>query len=50
MDSVLRTSGRIGPRTLLITAAVPLTGWVVHAVALHKQLAATCRFPVKSAC
>ncbi|WP_329449294.1 GGDEF domain-containing protein (plasmid) [Streptomyces sp. NBC_01426] len=42
MDSVLHTRGRFGPRTLLITAAaVPLTGWVVHAVALHRQLAAT---------
>ncbi|MFF8919142.1 GGDEF domain-containing protein [Streptomyces sp. NPDC015032] len=47
MDSVLRTSGRFGPRTLLITAAaVPLTGWVVHAVALHKQLAATRKDPL----
>lgn len=47
MDSVLHTRGRFGPRTLLITtAAVPLTGWVVHAVALHKQLAATKRDPL----
>ncbi|MGQ7754879.1 GGDEF domain-containing protein (plasmid) [Streptomyces sp. WC2508] len=47
MDSVLRTPGRFGPRTLLITAAaVPLTGWVVHAVVLHKQLAATRRDPL----
>ncbi|MBP5942752.1 GGDEF domain-containing protein [Streptomyces acidiscabies] len=47
MDSVLHASGRIGPRTLLITtAAVPLTGWVVHAVALHKRLAATKRDPL----
>ncbi|MEH0541465.1 GGDEF domain-containing protein [Streptomyces sp. NPDC006632] len=48
MDSVLHTSGRIGPRTLLITttAAVPLTGWAVHAVALHKRLAATKRDPL----
>ncbi len=42
MDSVLHHRGRFGPRTLLITtAAVPLTGWAVHAVALHKRLAAT---------
>ncbi|MGW6602412.1 GGDEF domain-containing protein [Streptomyces sp. NPDC055036] len=47
MDSVLHASGRFGPRTLLITtAAVPLTGWVVHAVALHRQLAATKRDPL----
>ncbi|MFI1700640.1 GGDEF domain-containing protein [Streptomyces bobili] len=47
MDSVLRVQGRFGPRTLLITtAAVPLTGWVVHAVTLHRQLAATKRDPL----
>ncbi|MCX5346173.1 GGDEF domain-containing protein [Streptomyces atratus] len=47
MDSVLHHRGRFGPRTLLITtAAVPLTGWVVHAVALHKQLAATKKDPL----
>ncbi|MBP5880711.1 GGDEF domain-containing protein [Streptomyces scabiei] len=47
MDSVLRVQGRIGPRTLLLTtAAVPLTGWAVHAIALHKQLAATRRDPL----
>ncbi|WPP33908.1 GGDEF domain-containing protein [Streptomyces sp. CL7] len=42
MDSVLRTQGRIGSRTLLITtAALPLTGWTVHALALHRKLSAT---------
>ncbi|MFC9622070.1 GGDEF domain-containing protein [Streptomyces sp. NPDC056930] len=47
MDSVLHTTGRFGPRTLLITtAAVPLTGWAVHAVALHKKLAATRKDPL----
>ncbi|MFI1606926.1 GGDEF domain-containing protein [Streptomyces griseofuscus] len=47
MDSVLRAQGRIGSRTLLITsAALPLTGWAVHAVALHKQLAATRKDPL----
>ncbi|WP_128977359.1 GGDEF domain-containing protein [Streptomyces roseicoloratus] len=47
MDSVLHTRGRFGPRTLLITtAALPLTGWAIHAVALHKQLAATRRDPL----
>ncbi|MFE4258239.1 GGDEF domain-containing protein [Streptomyces sp. NPDC056883] len=47
MDSALHARGRFGPRTLLITtAAVPLTGWVVHAVALHKKLAATKRDPL----
>ncbi|MEU6175852.1 GGDEF domain-containing protein [Streptantibioticus parmotrematis] len=47
MDSVLHTRGRIGSRTLLVTtAALPLTGWAVHAVALHKQLAATKKDPL----
>jgi len=47
MDSVLRLHARTGQRTLLITtAALPLTGWAMHAVALHKQLAATKRDPL----
>ncbi|MFJ8469660.1 GGDEF domain-containing protein [Streptomyces swartbergensis] len=47
MDSVLRVQARIGQRTLLLTtAAVPLTGWAVHAIALHKRLAATKRDPL----
>ncbi|MEU5161254.1 GGDEF domain-containing protein [Streptomyces sp. NPDC020875] len=47
MDSVLHHRGRIGSRTLLLTtAAVPLTGWAVHAVALHKRLAATRKDPL----
>ena len=47
MDSVLHTTGRIGPRTLLITtAAVPLTGWAVHAVTLYKQIAAKEKDPL----
>ncbi|WP_030423210.1 GGDEF domain-containing protein [Streptomyces sp. NRRL F-5065] len=47
MGSVQHTRGRFGPRTLLITtAALPLTGWAIHAVALHKQLAATRRDPL----
>ncbi|MFJ5901672.1 GGDEF domain-containing protein [Streptomyces sp. NPDC093064] len=47
MDSVLRVQARIGQRALLLTtAALPLTGWAVHAVALHKQLAATRRDPL----
>ncbi|MEU9189469.1 GGDEF domain-containing protein [Streptomyces sp. NPDC048484] len=47
MDSVLRVQGRIGPRTLLITtAAVPLTGWAVHAVTLYKQIAAKEKDPL----
>ncbi|MET8615859.1 GGDEF domain-containing protein [Streptomyces misionensis] len=40
MSSLLRVQGRIGQRTLfLTTAAVPLTGWAVHVVALYKQFA-----------
>ncbi|MEU7649909.1 GGDEF domain-containing protein [Streptomyces huasconensis] len=47
MDSVLHTTGRFGPHTLLITAAaVPLTGWAVHAVTLHKQIAAKDKDPL----
>ncbi|MEU5560480.1 hypothetical protein AB0H47_30880 [Streptomyces globisporus] len=47
MNSTVRVPGRIGPRTLLITtAAVPLTGWAVHATALHKRFAATRRDPL----
>jgi len=47
MSSLLRVQGRIGQRTLLLTtAAVPLTGWAVHAVALHRQLAATRKDPL----
>ncbi|OKK05296.1 hypothetical protein AMK09_37750 [Streptomyces sp. CB02488] len=40
MNSTLRLPGRIGPHALLITtAAVPLTGWAVHALTLHRRLA-----------
>lgn len=40
MSSLLRVQGRIGQRTLLLTtAAVPLTGWAVHATVLLKQSA-----------
>ncbi|WP_030220376.1 GGDEF domain-containing protein [Streptomyces bikiniensis] len=47
MSSLLRARSRFGQRTLLLTtAAVPLTGWAVHAVALHRQLAATRRDPL----
>lgn len=47
MNSTVRLPGRIGPRTLLITTtAVPLTGWAVHAVALHKRRAATRKDPL----
>ncbi|MFI2415637.1 GGDEF domain-containing protein [Streptomyces sp. NPDC018947] len=47
MDSVLHTRARIGQRALLLTtAALPLTGWAVHAVALHRQLAATRKDPL----
>ncbi|WP_331745353.1 GGDEF domain-containing protein (plasmid) [Streptomyces sp. NBC_01116] len=46
MNAPARLPGRIGPRTLLITTAVPLTGWAVHAVTLHKRLAATRKDPL----
>ncbi|MBK3585353.1 GGDEF domain-containing protein [Streptomyces sp. MBT57] len=47
MNSAARLSGRIGPHALLITtAAVPLTGWAVHAVTLYKQIAAKEKDPL----
>jgi diguanylate cyclase (GGDEF)-like protein len=47
MDSTLRTQARIGQRALLLTTlAVPLTGWTVHAVALHRRLATAQRDPL----
>ncbi|OLO25516.1 GGDEF domain-containing protein [Streptomyces sp. MNU77] len=45
MNPTVRLPGRTGPRTLLI-ATLPLTGWAVHATALHKRLAATKRDPL----
>ncbi|WP_331756435.1 GGDEF domain-containing protein [Streptomyces sp. NBC_01568] len=40
MDSALRVQARPGKRALLLTTlAVPLTGWTVHALALHRRLA-----------
>ncbi|WP_031056039.1 GGDEF domain-containing protein [Streptomyces sp. NRRL F-5702] len=41
MNTAMRLPGRIGPRALLITTALPLTGWALHAAALHRQLAAS---------
>lgn len=47
MSSLLRVQGRIGQRTLLLTtAAVPLTGWAVHATVLLKQLARADKDPL----
>ncbi|MFD3847954.1 GGDEF domain-containing protein [Streptomyces microflavus] len=47
MNSAARLSGRIGPHALLITtAAVPLTGWAVHAATLYKQIAAKEKDPL----
>ncbi|MFH8753325.1 GGDEF domain-containing protein [Streptomyces rimosus] len=41
MDSILRARPRFGQHALLVTtAAVPLTGWSLHAVAMHRRLAA----------
>ncbi|WP_381805579.1 GGDEF domain-containing protein [Streptomyces niveus] len=40
MSSSTRAQARIGQRALLLTtAAIPLTGWTVHALALHRRLA-----------
>ncbi|QSS95493.1 GGDEF domain-containing protein [Streptomyces sp. M54] len=47
MNTAMRLPGRIGPRALFITtAALPLTGWALHAAALHRQLAASRRDPL----
>lgn len=47
MSSPLRVHSRFGQRTLLLTtAAVPLTGWTVHALALHRRLAAAKKDPL----
>ncbi|WP_331761552.1 GGDEF domain-containing protein [Streptomyces cyaneofuscatus] len=47
MNAARCLPGRIDPHALLITtAAVPLTGWALHAVALHKRLAATRKDPL----
>ncbi|WNI27330.1 GGDEF domain-containing protein [Streptomyces sp. ITFR-16] len=50
MTSIARVQARPGQRALLITTlAVPLTGWTVHAVALHRQLANAHRDPLTGA-
>ncbi|GAA3372388.1 GGDEF domain-containing protein [Streptomyces antimycoticus] len=46
MNSAPRAQARIGQRTLLLTAAVPVTGWTVHAIVLHRRLAAAKKDPL----
>ncbi|MDX3069542.1 GGDEF domain-containing protein [Streptomyces sp. ND04-05B] len=47
MASTVRVHGSSGQRALIITSlAVPLTGWTVHAVTLHRKLAAARRDPL----
>ncbi|MGI5532529.1 GGDEF domain-containing protein [Streptomyces syringium] len=47
MASTARVQDRLRQRALLITTlTVPLTGWTVHAVSLHRQLAAARRDPL----
>ncbi|WP_329046645.1 GGDEF domain-containing protein [Streptomyces sp. NBC_01422] len=48
MDSALPLGTGSAQRALLLTtlAAVPLTGWTLHAVALHRKLAAARRDPL----
>ncbi|QKW66127.1 GGDEF domain-containing protein (plasmid) [Streptomyces sp. NA03103] len=47
MASTVRVQAPIGQRALFITTlAVPLTGWTVHAVSLHRKLAAARRDPL----
>ncbi|WP_129292324.1 GGDEF domain-containing protein [Streptomyces lydicus] len=44
MASTVRVQGTIGQRALFITSlAIPLTGWTVHAVSLHRKLTAARR-------
>lgn len=50
MDPILRAPAHPGQRALLITTlAVPLTGWTVHALTLHRRLAAERRDPLTGA-
>ncbi|MFF8604085.1 GGDEF domain-containing protein [Streptomyces sp. NPDC015232] len=50
MAPVTRVPGPIGQRALLITTlAVPLTGWTLHALTLHRRLAAERRDPLTGA-
>jgi diguanylate cyclase (GGDEF)-like protein len=47
MGSALRVQALFGQRALLLTtAAVPLTGWTVHVIALHRRLAVARRDPL----
>ncbi|MGW8985126.1 GGDEF domain-containing protein [Streptomyces parvus] len=47
MASTVRVQARSGNRALFITTlAVPLTGWTVHALALHRKLAAARKDPL----
>ncbi|MFB8123336.1 GGDEF domain-containing protein [Streptomyces bacillaris] len=47
MASTVRVQAPSGNRALFITTlAVPLTGWTVHALALHRKLAAARRDPL----
>ncbi|MCM2424189.1 GGDEF domain-containing protein [Streptomyces sp. RKAG293] len=50
MSPTLRVQARTGQRTLLVTtAALPLAGWTVHALTLHRRLAATKKDPLTGA-
>ncbi|MYW32185.1 GGDEF domain-containing protein [Streptomyces sp. SID2119] len=47
MASIVRVQAPSGNRALFITTlAVPLTGWTVHAVSLHRKLAAARKDPL----
>ncbi|GGP90226.1 GGDEF domain-containing protein [Streptomyces melanogenes] len=47
MASTVRLHAPLGQRALLITTlTVPLTGWTLHAVSLHRRLAAARRDPL----
>ncbi|MGW4866809.1 GGDEF domain-containing protein [Streptomyces chartreusis] len=50
MDIVTRTATLIGQRALIITTlAVPVAGWAVHALALHRRLETERRDPLTGA-
>nr|WTB12135.1 GGDEF domain-containing protein [Streptomyces antimycoticus] len=47
MNFAPRAQARIGQRALLLTTvAVPVAGWTVHAIALHRRLAAAKKDPL----
>ncbi|GHH55640.1 GGDEF domain-containing protein [Streptomyces candidus] len=46
MASTVRVQAPFGQRALFFTTLVPLTGWTVHALTLHRKLSAARRDPL----